>query len=69
MSIGEIILYLLLIIYLYYCIIIFGVLCYYELLPSYIAMYIKRKTYDIINIEIPPIDLETIEEIDEEAFN
>tara|TARA_Y100000816_G_scaffold131811_1_gene93035 strand:- start:406 stop:618 length:213 start_codon:yes stop_codon:yes gene_type:complete len=66
MSFGEIILYLILTIYILYCLLIFGSFCYYELLPAYIARYIRRKTYDIINIEIPPIDLETIEEIEEE---
>lgn len=71
MSVGEIILYILLTLYLMYCFLICGGFCYYEILPDYVIDYIRARTYTIVNIELPNINLDVIEEEEDEgrAFN
>ena len=71
MSVGEIILYILLTLYLMYCFLICVGLCYYEVLPDYVIDYINARTYTIVNIEMPNINLDVIEEEEDEgrAFN
>ncbi len=71
MSVGEIILYILLTLYLMYCFLICGWFCYYEILPDYVIDYIRARTYTIVNIELPNINLDVIEEEEDEgrAFN
>lgn len=74
MSAGEIILYLLLTLYLSYCCVICGGMCYYECKPinrcvnhwanKYFNNYIKLNN-DEISIEITNRRLETIDEVDE----
>ena len=67
MSIGEIILYILLSLYLSYCGLICGSFCYYECFP-YCSKYFKKRRLIIDGIELTHNRLETIEETYEEEI-